>query len=57
MNVTNEQLKRVSRVDNTPETAPKLGMDRPYAGDYIYSGDDDELRFMATTPGGIEELR
>jgi len=56
MNVTNEQLARVTRVDTTPETAPKLGMDRPYSGDYVYSGDDDNLRLMATTPGGMEEL-
>ena len=57
MNVTNEQLARVTRVDTTPETAPKLGMDRPYSGDYVYSGDDENLRLMATTPGGMEELR
>ena len=28
MNVTDEQLCRVFRVDDTPETAPKLGLDR-----------------------------
>ena len=75
MNVTDEQLFRVFRVDDTPETAPKLGLDRkvekftlqrkskatdfstkqrPYDGEYFLHR--ESLRFMATTPGGIEEL-
>ena len=55
MNVTEEQLSRVERVDSTPERAPKFGLDRPYDGDFIFNG--TKVRFMATTPGGIEELR
>ena len=55
MNVTEEQLSRVERVDSTPERAPKFGLDRPYDGDFIFDG--SKVRFMATTPGGIEELR
>ena len=55
MNVTEEQLSRVERVDSTPERAPKSGLDRPYDGDFIFDG--SKVRFMATTPGGIEELR
>ena len=55
MNVTAEQLSRVERVDSTPERAPKFGLDRPYDGDFIFNG--TKVRFMATTPGGIEELR
>ena len=47
----------VTRVDLAPGSNPHQGLDRPYLDEPEYLiGQNDTFRFMASVPGGLEEM-
>ena len=46
----------VSRVDVGQDRSGGLGLDRPYNDNYVIGDNNAAHRFMATVPGGIEEM-
>ena len=55
MDEAKDSIGKSFRVDTDPEKPPSLGLDRPYDGNY-YINESQALRFIATMPGGLEEM-